>query len=209
MDKVILPKPSALSSHLSTHLSQYPSPDHEQPYISLALQIEHSLRYEHRWTRLHLHTHSPLDGRRLARPMLAGTPPQRLYVHPDEQVEMVSREARKGGKKGGEVLRRGGDGRGEEEGDMEEIWGKRPEREWVLPTHLGEKWTLRRLAEIFGGVGVVPPDRDEGEDDEGADAETKRNMWRSKKRVLLAVVNDDSTIVYYIVHDGIMKPRQN
>jgi len=30
-----------------------------------------------------------------------------------------------------------------------------------------------------------------------------------KKRLLLAVVSDDSTVVYYFVHDGIVKPRQN
>ena len=29
------------------------------------------------------------------------------------------------------------------------------------------------------------------------------------KRLLLATLDDDSTVVYYIVHDGIVKPRQN
>jgi tRNA-splicing endonuclease subunit Sen15 len=35
--------------------------------------------------------------------------------------------------------------------------------------------------------------------------------WRSQapKRLLLATVHEDSTVVYYIVHDGIVKPRQN
>ena len=35
--------------------------------------------------------------------------------------------------------------------------------------------------------------------------------WRvpRTKRVLLAIVDDDSTIVYYIVHEGVVKPRQN
>ena len=70
------------------------------------------------------------------------------------------------------------------------------EREWVLPTHLREKWSLRRFAEVFDAIGEVPPGGKEG----------KR---RGGKRVLLATVADDSTIVYYIVHDGIVKPRQN
>lgn len=29
------------------------------------------------------------------------------------------------------------------------------------------------------------------------------------KRVTMAVVNDDGTVVYYFVHDGVVKPRQN
>lgn len=29
------------------------------------------------------------------------------------------------------------------------------------------------------------------------------------KRLTLAAVNDDSTVVYYFVHDGVVKPRQN
>ena len=36
--------------------------------------------------------------------------------------------------------------------------------------------------------------------------------WRGderQKRVLLATLHDDSTVVYYIMHDGIVKPRQN
>ena len=38
-------------------------------------------------------------------------------------------------------------------------------------------------------------------------ADTARSQ--EPKRVLLATVDDDSTVVYYIVHDGIVKPRQN
>lgn len=29
------------------------------------------------------------------------------------------------------------------------------------------------------------------------------------KRITMAIVNDDGTIVYYFVHDGVIKPRQN
>ena len=38
---------------------------------------------------------------------------------------------------------------------------------------------------------------------------TAQNPWRTTKRVLLATVDNDSTVVYYIIHDGIVKPRQN
>ena len=93
------------------------------------------------------------------------------------------------------------------------------EREWVLPTQLTEKWSLRRFAEVFDAVGELPerPERvDEVEEverkdvrDEGQKGRGKGEKRRGGKRVLLATVNDDSTIVYYIVHDGIVKPRQN
>lgn len=80
------------------------------------------------------------------------------------------------------------------------------EREWVLPTHLLEKWSLSRFAEVFDAVGEEPPEVD-GEEirEEGR----RKRRRRGGKRVLLATVGDDSTIVYYIVHDGIVKPRQN
>ena len=32
---------------------------------------------------------------------------------------------------------------------------------------------------------------------------------RGGKRVLLGIIGDDSTIVYYLVHEGVVKPRQN
>ena len=79
------------------------------------------------------------------------------------------------------------------------------EREWVLPTHLLEKWSLRRFAEVFDGIGEEPP---EGDDGGGWEGEGKGKR-RGGKRVLLATLGDDSTVVYYVVHDGIVKPRQN
>lgn len=51
-----------------------------------------------------------------------------------------------------------------------------------------------------------------GDDDDPADGETgETNEWRMKmpKRLLMAILEDDSTVVYYIVHDGVVKPRQN
>lgn len=144
---------------------------------------------------------------------MSGLPPSRVYVHPDEQIDMLKQGVR--------------------EQDVEK------EREWVLPTHLREKWSLRRFAEVFDAVGEEPPEmgewggaRDE-EVDEGGEGRRKTgsgverniagevvtarsnignrkgNKRRGGKRVLLATVSDDSTTVYYIVHDGLVKPRQN
>ena len=80
------------------------------------------------------------------------------------------------------------------------------EREWVLPTHLREKWSLRKFAEVFDSVSKIPP----GEEQENMGEEVKDDTARrGGKRVLLATVGDDSTVLYYIMHDGIVKPRQN
>ncbi|KAJ9630820.1 hypothetical protein H2203_001345 [Taxawa tesnikishii (nom. ined.)] len=117
--------------------------------------------------------------------MISGLPPQRLYIHPDEQIALLQAQKAAGGTGMGEV---------------------KPEREWVLPSHLREKWSLARFGEIFDGIGMVPPE-DAQEDDSTQSAE--KDEWRTTKRVLLATLDDDSTVVYYIVHDGIVKPRQN
>ena len=120
----------------------------------------------------------------LPRPLVSGVPPQRLYLHPDDQLTLLAADRKADG---GEY--------------QEEPWIarlRRPRREWVLPTHLREKWSLRRFAEVFDAIGPEPF----GDPEPTGSKETV-------KRLLLATVGDDSTTVYYIVHDGIVKPRQN
>ncbi|KAM0802203.1 Sen15 protein-domain-containing protein [Usnea florida] len=165
--------PSALTALITSH---HTPPTHPTHLHTLALQTLHNLQHQHSWTTLRIHTHSPLTHAPLPRPLIAGLPPKRIYVHPDQQGEEVQAGVRE-----------------------EEV---RVEREWVLPTHLAEKWSLRRFAEVFDGIGEEPP----GDGDEGGGGKGKR---RGGKRVLLATVGDDSTVVYYVVHDGIVKPRQN
>jgi Sen15 protein len=119
--------------------------------------------------------------------LVSGLPPRRIYVHPDEQVELL--KAKHYGK-----------------GDIVE----HPELEWILPTHLTESWSLKKFSEIFDAIDTVPPV--EGHAGTYDDHESVGQQWRGKrrqKRVLLATLHDDSTVVYYIMHDGIVKPRQN
>ncbi len=68
---------------------------------------------------------------------------------------------------------------------------------------------------MFDAIDAVPPggaDREEtlDVDVDGADAQWK--LWRGPKRgkrVLLATVQDDSTVTFYWIFDGLVKPRQN
>lgn len=177
-------QPSALASFIQSN-TQHAS--HSSHHMNLAHQVQHDLNYQHEWSALIVHTDSPLPraspNRPLPRPLISGVAPRHVYIHPDEQVEMLKQ--------------------GIEDKDVP------VEREWVLPTHVREKWTLRKFAEVFDAIGEVPPSEcAAGEQNAGGE----RASWKRKsreKRVLMAVVNDDSTIVYYIVHDGIVKPRQN
>lgn len=65
-----------------------------------------------------------------------------------------------------------------------------PVPEWVLPIHLSEQWSISRFSAIFDALPKDP--------------ESKRS-----KRVVLATVHNDSTVVYYLMHEGMVKPRQN
>ncbi|KZF26162.1 hypothetical protein L228DRAFT_6671 [Xylona heveae TC161] len=226
-----LPPRSTLSEILSSPSS---TTDLHPPYLThLALQVQHNLEHQHNWTSLTLHTHSPVTPNApLPRPMISGVPAQKLYIHPDEQIELIKA--------------------GINEKDVQ------PERMWVLPAHLKEKWTLRRLAEVFGAITKVPPsaetadeqldeslaaekrkeqnapeegsshDQENANETEGerveedqhsqtaqnntpsqTEAQKQSQIERNLKRILLATVEDDSTVVYYIIHDGLVKPRQN
>ncbi|KAK0829039.1 hypothetical protein LTR73_004673 [Friedmanniomyces endolithicus] len=209
-----------------------PHPPHAH---TLALQIAHNLRFQHGWTdiRLHYHPSRQATAPSLPRPVISGVPPQRLYMHPDEQIDVLQRQ-REQGKAGWPDVS--------------------PEREWVVASQLQESWTLRRFAEMFDALSTVPEEKEGGalffasSSDvngngtasrsaslwrnpdalgavNGASARNgeskavvnglataaKRNRWRTgqPKRLLLATLDDDSTVVYYIVHDGLVKPRQN
>ena len=179
-----LPPPSALGTVLDNwkeYLKDYQHPVHLQ---HLASTILHNLQHQHDWTCLMIHTHSILTNLPLPRPIVSGIPPKRAYIHPDEQSEIIKAE--------------------HEAGKSIEI---HPEPEWVLPTHMGEKWSLSKFVTIFDSLDTVPL-TDEDSQEENSVGEN----WRGKnrqKRLLLATLHDDSTVVYYIMHDGIVKPRQN
>jgi tRNA-splicing endonuclease subunit Sen15 len=202
-------EPSEITKVVRTDIPQdTPTiPDHLH---HLALQVRHNLEYEHQWTRLKIHIHSPVTNEVLPRPLISGLPPKRLYIHPDEQVELLKAEADR--KKN---LRKDDTNGSKSSGDIDASYAQ-PELEWVLPAHLREKWSLRKMAEVFDGISNVPPDDTFSKQLNDNSANVPSNVlnppnekWRSTKRVVLATVSDDSTITYYIMHDGLVKPRQN
>ncbi|KAL8778890.1 MAG: hypothetical protein Q9203_001742 [Teloschistes exilis] len=168
-------KPSALTSLIEASKPTNTSIESAHHH-ALAAQVLYNLQYQHDWTDLEVHTRSPIAHTPLIKPLISGLPPHRIYVHPDEQIEMLKQNI--------------------QEKDVP------PEREWVLPTHLRERWSLRKFALVFDKIDEVPPIVNQS-------ANRREAKRRGGKRLLLATVGDDSTIVYYVVHDGIVKPRQN
>lgn len=157
------------------------SPDH---IAALTKVVLNNLEYQHDWTGVQTHTEGNLP-----RPLIYGLPPKRLYVHPDEQIDIIKAEK----------------GRGE-------AIPQEPEVEWVLPLHLSEKWSPAQFAAVFDAIDALPPGAADQTalDVDGTNAQWK--LWRGPKRgkrVLLATVQDDSTVTYYWIFDGLVKPRQN
>ncbi|SPQ22539.1 94681973-463c-4dd6-acdb-5c1bf9bd3afd [Thermothielavioides terrestris] len=151
---------------------------------ALTKVVLNNLEYQHDWTAVQTYTAS-----NLTRPLVYGLPPKRLYVHPDEQIAIIKAEKALG-----------------------ERIPQEPELEWVLPLHLSEKWSPAQFAAVFDAIEAIPPGGADKEpfDAQGNGAEWK--LWRGPKRgkrILLATVQDDSTITYYWIHDGLVKPRQN
>lgn len=61
--------------------------------------------------------------------------------------------------------------------------------EIVLPIKISTKLTVNKLDGLF------------------KDLEIK--LSQRPKRIVVGIINDDSTIVYYFIHDGVYKPKKN
>ncbi|KAJ5408681.1 hypothetical protein N7509_002564 [Penicillium cosmopolitanum] len=179
------------------------------PQAATTLQILHNLQHQHLWTSLQIHA-SPSnstnsDSQESRPPLISGIPPNRVYTHPDEQLYMLEQGLR--------------------EDDL------RPERLVVIPTAQGQNWSLRRMAAVFDALDEITITTEDDEADletrppvEGDKAQKLEEYYQRRekanatlewgsKRVLLGMVNKgmggDGTVVYYIVQEGEVKPRQN
>lgn len=178
---------SSFEEHLNVSKPTVKDMEHP-PYLHhLASNVLYNLQYQHDWTSLAIHTHSSTNDTLLPRPIVSGLPPKRAYIHPDEQIEILKAE----------------------HATRQRIV-QVPEQEWILPTHWEEKWSLAKFAAVFDVLDTVPPSI--GGESQAEDTTAVGSKWQGKnrqKRLMLATVHDDSTIVYYIMHDGLVKPRQN
>lgn len=144
--------------------------------------VLNNLENQQDWTNINAHADPSLP-----RPLISGLSPRRMYVHPDEQIDIIKAEKTLG-----------------------HSIPQEAEYEWVLPVHLSEKMSLNAFAAVFDAIDALPPAAKAHED--LSDDCPQWRKWRGSirgKRLLMAVVHDDSTVVYYMMHDGIVKPRQN
>ncbi|EXJ58990.1 hypothetical protein A1O7_06421 [Cladophialophora yegresii CBS 114405] len=135
-------------------------------------------------------------------PLISGLPPKHSYIHPDLQTYLIKHNVK--------------------ETELH------VQREFVLPLALGEKWTLNRFCSVFDAL----PEREairveRPSSSRGSNTTAARPNGRAKavgagdiyehtdqKRVLLGMRADegmggDGTVVYYIMQEGEVKPRQN
>ena len=214
---IATPELSALTNLISDSASS-------EPLSASTVQILHNLQHQHLWTSIQIHDLKDLDlrasalGAELATIssedqtaplyLISGIPPHRVYTHPDEQLYLLERGLR--------------------EEDIE------LERMFVLPTVKNQPWSLRKMASVFDSlpdeVDIQAEEASMNDDDEtndGASGEKKVKLveyyeYRKKarltkewggKRLLLAMVDrgmgGDGTVVYYVVQEGAVKPRQN
>ncbi|KAJ5364114.1 uncharacterized protein N7496_009827 [Penicillium cataractarum] len=175
------------------------------PLAATTIQILHNLQHQHLWTSLEIHDISTDSIASDAPPtLISGIPPHRIYTHPDEQLYMLEK--------------------GIAEDDL------RPERLFVIPTAQGQTWSLRRMAAAFDSLAAIEESSVSEEamsTSESVDSEKakkldeyyeKKEMAKETKewgtrRALLAMTNrgmgGEGTVVYYVVQEGEVKPRQN
>lgn len=193
------PPPSALTTLISS------SSTPPTPHSATTAQILHNLRHQHLWTSLETHPLViPQPPQSESKPeshvfLISGIPPHRVYTHPDEQLFLLEKGLR--------------------EDELP------PERMAVLPLAQGQAWSLRRMAAVFDSLGGGA--EEEGLSLEGVGGGVKGKLeeyyerrkqarhtreWGGKK-LLLAMVDrgmgGDGTVVYYVVQEGAVKPRQN
>ncbi|PLB41973.1 uncharacterized protein BDW47DRAFT_43369 [Aspergillus candidus] len=220
------PQPSALTNLIASSSTTTPEPSNS--LTASTLQILHNLQHQHLWTSLQTHeielpAPSKDTSSSSADPsspsasfptttttttttqyLISGIPPHHVYIHPDEQLYMLQRGLR--------------------ETDIE------LERLFVLPAVQGQSWSLARLAAVFDslpGGGERPAASTALDEGEGSEGDKAANLaeyyeYREKasltkewggKRILLAMADrmmgGDGTVVYYVVQEGAVKPRQN
>lgn len=202
-----VPSPSALTRLINS--------SHETPDAATALctQILHNLRFQHLWRDIRIQPpRSIAPTQRFS--LLFGRPPTPVYTHPDEQAFALEH--------GIQPAEPNGDKECEQENTHKVKDGASPshtycdEYEWVLPTAQDQMLTLRQLAEVFDAL----PERERGpgqwtapRSDVITEFDRRRREDWAGKRILLAMVSSgmggDGTVVYYIIMEGAVKPRQN
>ncbi|KAL4778584.1 tRNA-splicing endonuclease subunit Sen15 [Aspergillus varians] len=200
-----VPNPSALTTLISSST--------DNPVAATTHQVLHNLQYQHLWTSLQIHnlpTKFPIS-------LISGIPPHQVYTHPDEQLYMVERGLR------------------EEDVELDRMFviPTVQGQPWSLEKMAAVFDALPDPADEALEAGADADAKAEAEEKssdavaDGATAEKAAKLaeyyeYRVKarrtgewgaKRLLLAMIDKgmggEGTVVYYVVQEGAVKPRQN
>jgi tRNA-splicing endonuclease subunit Sen15 len=188
-----LPGPSALTS-------LFDSASATLPVNALPLEVLHNLRFQHSWTNIQVHPSksSSIDAAVLNTltqndPLTHSTASETLHPPPVPLLSGIPpRPIYTHPDFQAHLL-----ANSLTDGDIS------AQHEWILPMNIGEKWTLNRFCAVFDALPARAPLQ-------GAGVHAQQDA----KRVLLAMVSHqgkggDGTVVYYIMQEGDVKPRQN
>ncbi|KAL6231149.1 hypothetical protein BDW75DRAFT_51218 [Aspergillus navahoensis] len=198
------PDPSSLTTLISTTTDA-------TPLAATTHQVLHNLQHQHLWTSLQIHemaTKFPI-------PLISGIPPHRVYTHPDEQLYMVERGLR------------------EEDVELDRMFvvPTVQGQSWSLEKMAAVFDALPDPAQEEGETEAGIDAKAEGEEKASGDgdgaadkasklaeyyeyrAKARRTGEWGSKRLLLAMIDKgmggEGTVVYYVVQEGTVKPRQN
>lgn len=229
------PPPPPLSA-VSTLISSTSINQTTDPVFSATLQTLHNLQHQHLWTSLQIHrltfSSSSANNNEEPKPeseskpepspetspaafVISGIPPHRIYTHPDEQLFMLERGLR------------------DDDIDAERTFviPTVQGQSWSLRRMAAVFDSLPKINEELGSLAAASASAsaENGEeaitDDIDDDKEEKIRgylEYRKKaretgqwggKRLLLGMVDrgmgGEGTVVYYVVQEGAVKPRQN
>ncbi|EER45108.1 conserved hypothetical protein [Histoplasma capsulatum H143] len=216
------PSPSALTA--------LTAPTAQNPIASLAVQILHNLQHQHFWTALRIHDPYTLSPTQRI-PLISGLPPQAYYTHPDEQAYMldhgistddvpVEREwvipTAQGQAWSLRRLAECFDALELPDGKHGDGVGNANENDCsgMSETNSGEVIENEKNKDQKEAKVESKEEKKRSKEEIFADYERRRRgkEWGGK-RALMAMVNrgmgGDGTVVYYVVLEGSIKPRQN
>lgn len=189
-----LPSPSALTSLIDSASAKLPT-------NALPVEVLHNLRYQHNWTNIQIHPSQSssaidttiIDSLSQNDPLTNSQPPSTLYL---PAVSLLSGIPPR-------PIYTHPDFQAHLVAHSLTDSDIPAQHEWILPLNIGEKWTLERFCAVFDALPARTPLH-------GAGGHTHQDV----KRVLLAMMSHpgkggDGTIVYYIMQEGDVKPRQN
>lgn len=225
--------PSALSTLIAQSSTGSDSSD---PIPALTIQVLHNLQHQHLWTSLSFHniirdtatndsssSASSTSPSTSTTPLISGIPPRRIYTHPDEQAYMLETGLREEDLAPERMfVLPTAQGQSWSLRKLAAVFDSLPDlNDYTLPQNIALSTGVTanptsKEQECYEAEDAIEGDKSKaGKLAAYYERRRKANStyeWGGK-RLLLAMVDKgmggDGTVVYYVIQDGVVKPRQN